>query len=147
MSMFTLVVSCLTKDIFFYYLPDTPPCLLLTPTFPPLALSKILLKILADRAPPGSCSKVRLPKETALPTPLAELDTSSRALEISLFSGANTDEVSGNKSLFGCKYRPEPATETWERGCQAQAEHRARGLEGKCARCRVEVKGGPREGS
>ena len=118
MSMFTLVVSCLTKDIFFYYLPDTPPCLLLTPTFPPLALSKILLKILADRAPPGSCSKVRLPKETALPTPLAELDTSSRALEISLFSGANTDEVSGNKSLFGCKYRPEPDTETGTRGVE-----------------------------
>ena len=88
--MFTLFISCLTKGGIFYYLPDTPPCLLLSPTFPPLALSTILIKILADQAPPGNCSKVWLPKETALPTPLAELDTCSRALEISLFSGANT---------------------------------------------------------
>ena len=98
--MFTLFISCLTKGGIFYYLPDTPPCLLLTPTFPPLALSTILIKILADQAPPGNCSKVWLPKETALPTPLAELDTCP------------------NKSLFRCKYWPEPDTETGTRGVE-----------------------------
>lgn len=29
----------------------------------------------------------------------------------------------------------------------AQAGHRGKSLEGKCARCKVKLKGGPREGS
>ena len=100
MSMFTLVISCLTKGIFFYYLLDTP-CLPLTPTFPPLALSPILIKILADQAPPGVAVKLGCQKKTALPTTLGELDTSFKALEISLFSGANTCQSQTPRQALG----------------------------------------------
>ena len=78
MSMFTLVISCLTEGIFFYYLPDTPFCLLLTPTFPPLALSTILIQILADQAPGVAVKFGCQKKQPCLPlwlswTPLPEL--------------------------------------------------------------------------